>query len=71
MNLAPTQNSCANTFRKKDFLSKSVNEDTTTPVTNSITKQEKEYILLFKIEKVMRIRIRSGIAHKFISERVI
>ena len=40
-------------------------------MTNSITKQEIEYILLFKVEKVMRIRIRSGIAHKFISERVL
>ena len=68
MNLAPTLRILANTFRKKDFLSKSVNEDTTTPMTNSITKQEIEYILLFKVEKVMRTSVCGGIAHKFISE---
>ncbi len=68
---ADSENICANTFRKKDFLSKSVNEDTPTPMTNSITKQEIEYILLFKVEKGMRTSVCGGVTHKFISERVL
>jgi hypothetical protein len=46
-----------------------VNKDAPTPMTNSITKQEIKYILLFEVEKIVRISVGSGVTHKFISER--